>query len=160
MLSDKTIKRLKLLDPLREENLQPASYDLTLDDSCKKKLYPGQSMYGLTVETVKLPKRVAGVVRTKSSLARMGITAGDIGGFVDPGFNGQLTLFVKNLGDEVVDFRELDTFCQIYFFKLDQDPDEAYDGHYQNSRGINESRFKKVPGDPYMQHLVDTLPGF
>lgn len=160
MLSDKTIKRLKLLDPLKSKNLQPASYDLTLDDSCKKKLYPGQAMHGLTVEKIYLPKNVAGVVRTKSSLARMGITAGDIGGFVDPGFKGQLTLFVKNFGNEVFDFRDIDTFCQIFFFKLDQDPEEIYNGHYQNSVGINQSRFKKIPNDPYMQHLMNVLNGF
>jgi hypothetical protein len=49
-------------------------------------------------EILELPLDIAATLRCRSSYARRGVVLG--GGFVDPGYRGQLTLCLSNLGNE------------------------------------------------------------
>ena len=61
------------------------------------------------------------------------------GGFVDPGFRGQLTLALSNLGPDQVRIAEGDRVVQIVFSEVMAN-DEGYQGRYQESRGAVGAR--------------------
>lgn len=60
-------------------------------------LAPGMFALGTTVETVTIPADMVARVEGKSSIARWGIIVHTTAGFVDPGFEGQVTLEFANL---------------------------------------------------------------
>lgn len=141
MLGNLLIKQLGLVIPFNEENLQPASYDVSIGEitgNIDNDLQPGESVLISTNEYVSLPRNIAAMTKTRSSLARMGLVCGDIGGFVDPGFKGNLTLFLKNEGKKIVDLRTLDRVGQLVFFEVNGVSQE-YNGNYQNSQGVTRS---------------------
>ena len=55
-------------------------------------LHPGEFVLGSTLEMVSLPDDLAARVEGKSSLGRLGLLTHATAGFVDPGFNGHVTL--------------------------------------------------------------------
>lgn len=141
VLGDTLIKKLGLVVPFNEENLQSASYDITIEETIGNidwELKPGESILISTKEYVSLPNNVAAFVKTRSSLARLGISVGEVGGWVDPGYNGNLTLFMNNNGKKSIDLRELDRVGQLVFLEV-TGVSQGYDGNYQNSKGITRS---------------------
>lgn len=60
-------------------------------------LNPGQRILGTTLETLKMPANLAGLVYLRSSFSRIGLSAGGPV-IVDPGFSGKLVLSITNGG--------------------------------------------------------------
>lgn len=115
------------IDPLGENALQPSSVDLRLDHRFRvfrnhtrgiidvKEdlsdltelvevdlndrfiLHPGDFVLGSTLERVKLPDDLVARLEGKSSLGRLGLLIHSTAGFVDAGWNGQLTLELSNV---------------------------------------------------------------
>ena len=119
--------------------LNPAGYDLR----CSKTvvLKPRQYELVATMETVELGLRIAAFLHIRSSLAREGV----VGSFavVDPGFRGQLTLNLHNVGEKEVTLREGERIVQIVFHTLGGVARKGYSGSYQNSKGVVSSRRNK-----------------
>jgi dCTP deaminase len=119
--------------------LNPAGYDLR----CSKTVVLKPRQYALvaTMETVELGLKVTAFLHIRSSLAREGV----IGSFavVDPGFRGQLTLNLHNVGEKEVTLREGERIVQIVFHSLGGAARKGYSGSYQNSRGVVSSRRNK-----------------
>ncbi len=119
-----------IIEPYHSASEQPASYDLraagTTVLSCNAcTLVP-------SIERVELPADLAATLRCRSSLARRGIIIG--GGFVDPGFRGQLTLCLTNMGPEPVTLTEGDRIVQMIIQEV-KSGDRLYSGRYQDSLG-------------------------
>jgi dCTP deaminase len=116
--------------PYNRESLQPASYDLrAADETC---LPRGVCTLLPTLEWVELPRDLAGTIRCRSSYGRRGILLG--AGFVDPGFRGQLTLCLSNMGNEDVVVGKSDRIAQMILHEV-RNPLESYNGRYQDSYG-------------------------
>jgi len=134
ILSSKEIKRRigndLVIEPFGEESLQPASYDLRAGVDVT--IPPKAPKLVPSLEYVELPHDVAGVLRTRSSYARKGLVLG--GGFVDPGFRGNLTLCLSNMSDEEVELKKGERIVQMLLLQV-KAPSEAYNGQYQDSRG-------------------------
>jgi dCTP deaminase len=144
VLSDKEIiEHLKREDikitPFEISCLNPAGYDLR--SSREVVIKPKQYELTATLETVELGLKVTASLHIRSSLAREGV----IGSFavVDPGFRGQLTLNLHNVGKKEITIREGEPIVQIVFHKLGSTARKGYGGIYQNSRGIVPSKRKK-----------------
>ena len=60
-------------------------------------IHPGEFVLATTLEYIKLPDYIAARIEGRSSLARLGIVVHSTGGFIDAGFEGQLTLEMSNL---------------------------------------------------------------
>ena len=60
-------------------------------------LHPGEFALGSTWEYVKLDATVAARLEGKSSLGRLGILTHSTAGFIDPGFEGHITLELSNV---------------------------------------------------------------
>lgn len=128
-----------------DEQIQPASLDVRLgrelyhfkgDHSVKSpqhRLQPGERYLGHTKETVSLPNHIAAQLAGRSSIGRQGIIVHKTAGWIDPSFNGTITLELMNLGNEPVTLESGERIAQLVFFKLDS-PSEGYDGKYQGQQ--------------------------
>src|SRR3954469_10497399 len=61
-------------------------------------LHPGEFVLGQTLERVRLPDDLVARLEGKSSLGRLGLVIHSTAGFVDPGFEGDLTLELSTRG--------------------------------------------------------------
>jgi dCTP deaminase len=141
VLSDIDIEsRLKggslVLDPFNVECLSGGGYDLRLASYLA--LRPGEHQLVATLERVELGEDLVGTLHVRSSLARAGIIASLA--VVDPGFRGQLTILLRNIGTEPFNMEKGDKFLQIIFHQLSSKTSRPYRGRYQDSRGIVETR--------------------
>lgn len=59
-------------------------------------LHPGEFVLGSTVECFTLPNNIVGRLEGRSSLGRLGLAVHSTAGYVDPGFDGTITLELSN----------------------------------------------------------------
>jgi dCTP deaminase len=125
-----------LIDPFSQQSLGPSGYDLR--SASPLSISPGGHQLAHTLETVEVGSMVCGQLFLRSSFAREGL----LGSFalVDPGFRGQLTLSLSNMGSSPIEVDEGERLAQIIFTKLDREPQKTYSGRYQNSSGAVASR--------------------
>jgi dCTP deaminase len=60
-------------------------------------------------------------------------------GFVDPGFRGQLTLCLTNLGSDDLIVRKNDRVVQMILHEV-REGSQSYSGRYQDSKGAVEAK--------------------
>jgi dCTP deaminase len=134
-----TLRRLQsgdlVIEPYERASQQPASYDLRVSEDTA--LSAGRCTLVHSIERVELPADLAATLRCRSSYARRGILLG--GGFVDPGFRGQLTLCLANVGTEEVPLTRGDRVVQMILQEV-LNGDRLYEGRYQDSKGMVHSR--------------------
>lgn len=172
------------LDPFTPEMIQPASIDVRLDrffrvfndrqytyvDPAEDQgelteqfsvsegepwiLHPGEFVLGSTFERVHISSQIAARLEGKSSLGRLGILTHSTAGFIDPGFNGYITLELSNVSPLPVKLWPGMKIGQICFFELSSPAEHPYGSqalgsHYQGQRGPTPSRsyqnFYKAP---------------
>ena len=164
MLSDRNILELQgetdLIYPFYYNQLQPCSYDLRLGCDLKTihgktinlndsdyTLKPNEFILGSTFEHVSIPNNISAFVDGKSSLGRLGIAVHITAGFIDAGFEGNVTLEIKNNSDKQFKLSEGMLIGQLIFFELKSECMRPYgsDGlnsHYQNSEGTILSKYE------------------
>ena len=76
-------------------------------------------LLGSTVETITLPDNIVATIEGKSSLARLGITIHQTGGFIDAGFSGQITLEISNVNCRPVRLYSGMPIGQIVFYETE-----------------------------------------
>ena len=124
-----------IITPYSNECQQPASYDLrAAGDSLLPK---GICTLVPTLEWVELPMDLAGTLRCRSSFGRRGVLLG--AGFVDPGFRGQLTLCLTNLGSDDLIVQKNDRIVQMILHEV-REGNRSYSGRYQDSKGAVEAK--------------------
>ena len=124
-----------VIRPYSDACQQPASYDLRVTGH--QILGKGSCTLVSSLEWVELPQDLAATLRCRSSYARRGLFIG--GGFVDPGFRGQLTLCLGNLGQGDIVLSPNDRVVQMIVHQV-AGGTEQYAGRYQDSKGAVESR--------------------
>jgi dCTP deaminase len=129
-LGEKSQDGSLVLRPYSAECQQPASYDLRIAEDTD--LIPGTCMLAHSLEWIELPADLAATLRTRSSYGRKGVLV--TGGFVDPGFRGQLTLGLVMMGAEPVVLRKYDRVVQMIIHQV-TGAERTYDGRYQDSTG-------------------------
>ncbi len=156
-----------VITPLAEGAIQPASVDLHLDPRIKvwngawlDLRLPQESKWetstigedgfwierdvcllGTTVERVRIPNDMLAKVEGKSSLGRDFLTAHITAGFIDPGFDGQITLEIKNLLGAPIRIYAGMPISQLAISRLSSPAEHPYAGKYQNQAGPQISRF-------------------
>ena len=124
-----------VITPYSSECQQPASYDLR---AAGDMLLPrGTCTLVPTLEWVELPMNLAGTLRCRSSFGRRGVLLG--AGFVDPGFRGQLTLCLTNLGSDDLIVQKNDRVVQMILHEV-REGNQNYSGRYQDSMGAMEAK--------------------
>jgi dCTP deaminase len=89
---------------------------------------PWQLYLGATIERIRLPATIGGIVAGKSSLARDGLEV-EAAGVVDPGFSGTLTLeltWKRTRKNKTFTLYEGMPIAHMYFFHLETPADILY----------------------------------
>jgi dCTP deaminase len=134
-LGCQSVEEKLVIDPYNPECQQPASYDLRAADHTILK--HGGCTLVPSLERVELPPDLAGTLRCRSSFGRQGVLMG--AGFIDPGFRGQLTLCLTNMGNNDIRIGKNERLVQMILQEV-RNGNRRYNGYYQDSRGIVEAR--------------------
>ncbi len=131
----------------QDEQFQPASFDIRLGedlihpsssskftDRQEHELKPGEAYIGHTKDYIELPKNIAAQLAGRSSVGRRGVIIHKTAGWIDPGFEGEITLELYNFSNNVQTFEVGERVGQLVFFKTDK-PSQGYDGQYQGQEG-------------------------
>lgn len=105
-------------------------------------IYPGEYMLGTTQETIFLPSNIAATVDGRSSIGRIGLHV-ENAGWVDPGFEGEITLELFNSGNIAIELVPGYRVCQLVFEKTNTKPTFPYNGKYQNQKDATGSKTYK-----------------
>lgn len=110
-------------------------------------IHPGEFVLGSSLETIKVPDRMVARIEGRSSYGRLGIVVHATAGFVDPGFEGQITLEMQNLGNAPVKVYPEDRICQIVFEVMTSEADVPYgekrDSKYMGQKGATGSKLDR-----------------
>ncbi len=168
ILSDSTIRALIAsgelgVSPLGEAQIQPASVDIRLGSSFSVieggsspilkmdaptryrnidadtfLLLPAQFVLVTTMEYFRLPDNITAFVEGRSSVGRLGLFIQNAG-WVDPGFEGEITLELYNASNSAIELCAGRRIGQLVFAKLDTNAKTPYRGKYQGQRGATGS---------------------
>jgi len=157
------------IDPFDEACLQPSSVDLHLDrefrvfhnnryafidpreeqsdltevttiaDDDPFILHPGEFVLGQTLEWVELPDDVVARLEGKSSLGRLGLLIHSTAGYVDPGWQGTLTLELSNVASLPIALYFGMRIGQISFFEMSGAVERPYGSEGLGSRYQGQS---------------------
>lgn len=169
ILSDKTLKKMLAtgeltVDPVDENSIQPASIDCRLGDhflvvdehqmhvidmdeeikyreiTADEISIPPQSFLLATIqEYIKLPSDITAFVEGRSSIGRIGLFIQNAG-WVDPGFEGRITLELFNASPVPIKLKAGKRICQLVFAKMDSPAENPYHGKYQGQNKTVGSR--------------------
>jgi dCTP deaminase len=119
---------------------------VTAEDGQPFVIHPGEFVLGVTVEHVAIPDDIVARIEGKSSLGRLGLIVHATAGFVDPGFEGTLTLEITNLTRVPIKLYPGLPIAQLSFMELDQPAQVPYGSpelgsHYHGQVEATESRY-------------------
>ncbi|MEF8777337.1 MAG: dCTP deaminase [Natronomonas sp.] len=109
-------------------------------------LHPGDFVLGTTKERVEVPPDLLGTVQGRSSLGRLAIVIHATAGIIDPGYRGQITLELSNLGTAPVALNPDMRISQVLFTELKTPAESPYGSErgskYQDQIGPQASRIQ------------------
>lgn len=112
-------------------------------------LHPGDFVLGTTTERVEIPDDLVAHVEGRSSLGRLAIVVHATAGLCDPGYHGQITLELSNLGTAPVALSPGMRVSQLTFTELKSPADRPYGAErgskYQDQDGPQASRIGSDP---------------
>jgi dCTP deaminase len=165
-----------VIDPLADNAIQPSSVDLRIDRyfrvfrnhtlgiiDVKENLedltelvempedeafilHPGEFVLGSTLERVVIPDDLVARLEGKSSLGRLGLLIHSTAGFVDAGWDGQLTLELSNVANLPITLYAGMKIGQISFQQMTTPAENPYGSSrlgskYQHQVGPRPSRY-------------------
>jgi dCTP deaminase len=89
-------------------------------------LHPGEFVLGSTLERVELPNDLVARLEGKSSLGRLGLLIHSTAGYVDPGWEGNLTLELSNVANLPITLYDGMKIGQISFQRLTSPAEVGY----------------------------------
>jgi len=101
-------------------------------------LRPKEFAIGTTLEYIKLPPGIGATVQGRSSVGRQGLFV-ENAGWIDPGFEGQITLEFFNATKNPWELKEGMRVCQIMFETLTSCA-TPYNGKYQGQKGATPGK--------------------
>ena len=131
------------IDPAIEQPELTRLVEVTGDDPFV--LHPGEFVLASTYESVLLPDDIAARLEGKSSLGRLGLMTHSTAGFIDPGFEGTVTLELSNVATLPINLWPGMKIGQMCFFRLSSAAEfpygsAKYGSRYSGQRGPTASR--------------------
>jgi dCTP deaminase len=97
-----------------------------LDEDNAFFLNPGEFVLASTLESIILPDDIVGRLEGKSSLGRIGLLIHSTAGYVDPGWQGHLTIELSNVAKLPITLYHKMKIGQISFLRLTSPVDRLY----------------------------------
>jgi dCTP deaminase len=167
-----------VIEPLDEGLIQPSSVDVRVDrffrvfhnaryayidvkerqeeltelveveDDAPFILHPGEFVLGSTLERIRLPDDLVARLEGKSSLGRLGLLIHSTAGFIDPGWDGHVTLELSNVANLPITIYHGMKIGQLSFVQMTEPAETPYGAgalgsKYQGQRGPTPSRYWK-----------------
>ena len=133
---DRMRREKELIDPYIDNSFYFDRIDIT---SGSLVLEPGDFCLGVTKESVKLSKYLAASVSGKSSLARLGLTVHVTAGWIDPGFEGRITLELFALVP--IQLTPGMPIAQLCFEEVPGGSFRPYAGRYSRAKTVELSKY-------------------
>lgn len=132
-----------MIDPATEQ--AELTREIAVDPEEAYMLHPGEFVLASTYEQITLPDDIAARLEGKSSLGRLGLLTHSTAGFIDPGFQGHITLELSNMATLPVALWPGMKIGQLCFFRLTSSAEHPYGSgeygnRYQGQRGPTASR--------------------
>ena len=108
-------------------------------------LHPGEFVLGSTIERVRLPDDLVARLEGKSSLGRLGLLIHSTAGYVDPGWDGFLTLELSNVANLPITIYPNMKIGQISFFRLSTPAEVPYGGEGDPEQVPGPARTDRQP---------------
>ncbi len=110
-------------------------------------LHPGEFVLGSTLERVAIPDDLVARLEGKSSLGRLGLLIHSTAGYIDPGWDGMITLELSNVARLPITIYPGMPIGQISFLTLTTPVDRPYQGKYLGQTGPTASEYhRNFPG--------------
>jgi len=111
-------------------------------------LHPGEFVLGSTLERIRLPDDLVARLEGKSSLGRLGLLIHSTAGFIDPGWDGHVTLELSNVANLPITIYHGMKIGQVSFVQMTEAAltpygADALGSKYQGQRGPTPSRYWK-----------------
>jgi dCTP deaminase len=109
-------------------------------------LHPGEFVLGSTLERIRLPDDLVARLEGKSSLGRLGLLIHSTAGFIDPGWDGHVTLELSNVANLPITIYYGMKIGQLSFVQLTEPAERPYGADalgskYQGQAGPTPSRY-------------------
>ena len=109
-------------------------------------LHPGEFVLGQTLEWTELPDDLVARLEGKSSLGRLGLLIHSTAGFIDPGWDGHVTLELSNVANLPITIYYAMKIGQLSFVQLTEPAETPYGAgelgsKYQGQQGPTPSRY-------------------
>ena len=119
-----------------------------IDDETPFILHPGEFVLGSTLERIQLPDDLVARLEGKSSLGRLGLLIHSTAGFIDPGWDGHVTLELSNVANLPITIYFGMKIGQISFVQMTEAAETPYGAgtlgsKYQGQQGPTPSRYWK-----------------
>jgi dCTP deaminase len=129
-----------------KKDLSGLTEEVEIDDAGVFMLHPGEFVLGSTLERVGVPDDLVARIEGKSSLGRLGLLIHSTAGFVDPGFEGHITLELANVASLPITLYPGMKIGQISFMQTTTPAQHPYGrgatgSKYQGQRGPTPSRY-------------------
>lgn len=138
------LPHLPCIDPRDKANIDAVTKPVEIPDGEPFILHPGEFALAHTAEYIKIPADLVARVEGRSSLGRLAIVVHATAGFIDPGFEGTITLELSNLGRAAVKLYPGMRISQLVFHTMTSPALRPYGSgrgsKYQGQRGAVPSR--------------------
>src|SRR3954447_17127356 len=119
-----------------------------IDDDTPFILHPGEFVLGSPLERVTLPDDLVARLEGKSSLGRLGLLIHSTAGFIDPGWDGHVTLELSNVANLPITIYPEMKIGQISFMQMTEPAATPYGSSeigskYKGQQGPTPSRYFK-----------------
>jgi dCTP deaminase len=119
-----------------------------IDDETPFILHPGEFVLGSTLERFRLPDDLVARLEGNSSLGRLGLLIHTTAGFIDPGWDGHVTLELSNVANLPITIYFGMKIGQISFVQMTEAAETPYGAgslgsKYQGQQGPTPSRYWK-----------------
>jgi len=101
-----------------DETDDQVTSDIFIEDTDEFILHPGDFVLGSTKEYVEIPDDLVASIEGRSSLGRLAVVVHATAGWVDPGFEGTITLELSNLGNTPVALTPGSRVAQLVLMEL------------------------------------------
>ena len=141
--------QIACLDPRDPETISAATQRIVVAPDQAFILHPGEFGLGTTIERVVIPPDLVARVDGRSSIGRLAVVVHATAGFIDPGFEGQVTLELSNIGPIPVRLYPGMRIAQIVLCRLTSPAEMPYGkergSHYHGQVGPQLSRVELDP---------------
>jgi dCTP deaminase len=118
--------RTPYIDPQNPKSLAEITTEIVVKDGESFTLHSGEFILAMTKEFVQMPDDLMGRLEGRSSIGRLGVVVHSTAATVDPGFRGNITLELANMGRIPVLLYPGMRICSLSFEQLSSPAEIPY----------------------------------